>query len=262
MTNITEYHQLPAIGKSDLDLVHKSPLHYWAERLDPEREPPEPTSAMIWGTAVHTAILESDRYDREYAEGPAELRSKADKEWKAEMEAAGYTVLRPHELASVHRIRDAVWAHPAARYLLSGADVEQTVQWQDRWTQLTCKARPDIVRPDGILADFKTTKDASPGGFQREAFKHRYHVQAAWYARGWAEATGQTPPAFLFIAVETEPPYLVAVYVTDEEQFKLGAEEADEDLQTLASCFERNEWPGYGTEIRVLGLPPYAKRIE
>jgi hypothetical protein len=41
--NNTDYHAHPAISKSHLDQVAKSPLHYWARYLDPNRVVPEPT---------------------------------------------------------------------------------------------------------------------------------------------------------------------------------------------------------------------------
>ena len=57
-----DYHRHSAISKSGLDVVAKSPLHYWARYLDPKREVPEPTAAMRIGTALHTLVLEQDQF--------------------------------------------------------------------------------------------------------------------------------------------------------------------------------------------------------
>ena len=55
-----DYHAHPAISKSGLDLISRSPAHYRY------RAPKEPSRAMEIGTAIHTALLEPDRYAAEY----------------------------------------------------------------------------------------------------------------------------------------------------------------------------------------------------
>jgi hypothetical protein len=95
--NNTDYHTHPAISKSHLDQVAKSPLHYWARYLDPNRVVPEPTPAMAIGSAVHTHVLELDQWDARYVSAPdgIDRRTKAGKaEWEAFTTAAtGRTVL-------------------------------------------------------------------------------------------------------------------------------------------------------------------------
>jgi exodeoxyribonuclease VIII len=102
-----DYHAHPAISKSHLDLIARSPLHYWARFLDPKRVIPEPTPAMRIGSAVHTHVLELDKWDTEYTVAPDGLdrRTKAGKEaWAAfEAESAnGRTVLSRDGCRSGH----------------------------------------------------------------------------------------------------------------------------------------------------------------
>ncbi len=61
-----DYHAHPAISKSHLDLIARSPLHYWARYIDPKRVIPEPTPAMRIGSAVHTHVLELHNWDTDY----------------------------------------------------------------------------------------------------------------------------------------------------------------------------------------------------
>lgn len=85
-----DYHAHPAISKSHLDLIARSPLHYWARYIDPNRVPTEPTDAMRLGTAVHTLTLEADQFEARYAVAPA-----VDRRYKAGKEAWPSSKLKP-----------------------------------------------------------------------------------------------------------------------------------------------------------------------
>ena len=61
-----EYHSLDYVSKSHLDLINKSPFHYWDRYINPERVIPEPTKAMFLGSAFHTIVLEPDLFEKEY----------------------------------------------------------------------------------------------------------------------------------------------------------------------------------------------------
>jgi hypothetical protein len=167
--NNTEYHAHPAISKSHLDQVAKSPLHYWARYLDPNRVVPEPTPAMAIGSAVHTHVLELDQWDARYVSAPdgIDRRTKAGKaEWEAFTAAAtGRTVLPKADADLVMRMAQSVFSHPAAAMLLAlPGKAETTHMWTDAATGLQCKCRPDWLTDDGrLLVDLKTTEDASRG---------------------------------------------------------------------------------------------------
>ena len=51
-------------GMKDLAV---SPLRYWHKWIRPDREPDEPTPAMVFGTALHCAVLEPDEFPNRYA---------------------------------------------------------------------------------------------------------------------------------------------------------------------------------------------------
>jgi hypothetical protein len=253
LTN-AEYHGLTqVIGKSHLDEVAKSPAHYWAKFLDPNRVKQEPTPAMLLGTAVHTAILEPHLWDQQYAVAP-QIR-RGTKAWaEFEQQAEGKTLLKQEDADLVRRMADAVHKHPASSFLLTlPGQVEQTIRWTDEDTGLDCKCRPDWLSQDSqLVVDVKTTEDASPRGFAMSCAKFRYHVQAHWYQRPFPEAE-----QFLFIAVEKQPPYLVAVYAATPEMVSAGQRRADEDLRLISACKASGEWPGYSTEIQPLYLPAW-----
>lgn len=259
--NSADYHAHPAISKSHLDQIARSPLHYWARFLDPKRVVPEPTPAMRLGSALHTHVLELHKWDEEYAIAPdgIDRRTKVGKEaWAAfEAEAKGKTTLSRDEADVVMHMGRAIHGHPAAAMLLNlPGEAETTHIWVDNTYNLSCKCRPDWLTKDGsIVVDLKTTEDASPVGFRRSIGQFRYGVQAAWYLDGIEVATGIRPSQWIFIAVEKKAPYAVAVYAADAEMIEHGHNQAMRDLARLAECKALDRWPGYSDQIEMISLP-------
>jgi len=264
MDNAT-YHAHPAVSKSHLDQIARSPLHYWARYLDPKREVPAPTPAMRLGTAVHTLTLEADTWEQRYVVAPqVDRRTKAGKEAWAEFEAeAGEReLISAEDRTIVSRMAEAVWSHPAAAMLLHWqGKAETTHMWMDEPSGLQCKCRPDWLTNDGcLIVDLKTTEaDASPQCFRKSIANFRYHTQAAWYLQGVEYATGTRPDQFIFVVVEKKPPHAVAVYAADQEMIEIGGQHARRDLMRLAECHKNGRWPGYSEEIEMIGLPAWMR---
>ena len=256
-----DYHRHWAVSKSGLDQIAKSPLHYWARFLDPDRVWPEPTPAMRLGTALHTHVLELSKWDDQIAVAPSDInrRTKEGREQWAAFEAAAKrkTVITADDAAQVMAMGRAVMRHPAAAMLLGlPGKAETTHMWTDASTGLECKCRPDWLTDDGsIVVDLKTTKAASIQGFKRSIADYRYHVQAGWYLHGIEQATARRPDQFIFICVETTAPYAVAVYAADAEMIERGHDQAMRDLAKLAVCKAADHWPSYSDQIETISLP-------
>lgn len=183
------------------------------------------------------------------------LWSDVQAEW---MKNNGHrTVLTAEQWDQLHRMRDAVMAHPAANALLTSAPgkAEQSVYWVDAETGVLCRCRPDYWREDGVLVDLKTTDDASPEGFAKSIANWRYDVQAPFYMDGVKAVTGRDALAFVFIAVEKKPPCAVGVYVLDSDSIQLGRAQYRADLHTFAACQATGNWPGYGDKIQTISVP-------
>jgi hypothetical protein len=259
----TAYHAHPAISKSHLDMVARSPLHYWSAYLDPARQPREATPAMTIGSALHTHVLELDQWDARYVTAPEGIdrRTKMGKaEWEVFTTAStGRTVLTKADADLVMRMGRAVFGHPAAAMLLGlPGKAETTHMWTDAATGLQCKCRPDWLTDDGrIMVDVKTTENASPREFARSIAQWRYHVQAAWYLDGIEQSTGTRPEQFLFLVVEKRAPFVCAVYAADAEMIAAGAKAAERDLDVLATCKAADAWPGYSDQIEPISMPAW-----
>lgn len=177
------------------------------------------------------------------------------------------TVLTPEQWDQLHRMRDAVMAHPAARGVLE--------------------------RGNNMVVDLKTTDDASLEGFSKSIANWRYDVQHPYYLDGLREAISQSggtlpdeaiagaaelsaywidketgvlcrcrpdfwrgePNHFIFIAVEKKPPYAVGVYRLDAESVDLGRAVYRADLKRYAECKANDNWPGYGDKIQTISVP-------
>ena len=268
----TEYHSLDYVSKSHLDEVNKSPFHYWDRYINPDRVVPEPTKQMLLGSAMHTMVLEPDLFEKEYlvesANAPkrptaAQLNAKkpstqtldAIAYWKKfDEKANGKNLISIDDYERLTIMRKRIFDHPAASTILNMSGVtEQSYQWKDSQTGEICKSRPDFHTDDGtLIVDLKTTSDASELGFQKSVHNFRYHVQAGFYLRSIEEAQ-----QFVFIAVESKPPYLVAVYNASTDMINAGNRVADKNLATLAQCRKTGKWTGYSEEITTLDLPRF-----
>jgi hypothetical protein len=242
-----DYHALDALGSSGIKKLARSPRHFFAQSLDPERPISEPSPAMKAGTLAHCAILE-----------PAS--TKEGKAW-------ALTVPQGVELVTLEQMRAAMCQAASIRMLpeiaalLSKGQPEVSAFWTDDATGEHCKCRPDWVSPTGegvILVDVKTTQDASPGGFPRSIAKFGYHLQAAWYSDGFERASGQRVLGFVFAVVEADYPHAAAAYMLDDESIEKGRAECRRLLQLYADCKRSGDWPGYPNTIQPLALPAWA----
>ncbi len=62
-----EYFAAPGLSQSAIKDLMVSPLRFWYRNVDPNRIPEEPTPEMIFGNAVHCAVLEPEEFGKRYA---------------------------------------------------------------------------------------------------------------------------------------------------------------------------------------------------
>lgn len=262
-----QYHSSPRIGRSGLQLFSRSPRHYWAEYLDPNRVRKEPTKAMRIGTALHAAVLEPERVQDKIALEPERWPTKAEcgrtqEEQKAQFaqENRRKTILKPEEYACVRGMYQSLMRHPlAAEHLTAPGETEYAVLFDHPLTGSPAKIKPDkLNREMELVIDLKTADDASPSAFARSAVDHWYHVQAAWYLDGLFHTEGRMPAGFLFVVVEKEPPYEIALYYAPPEMLILGRKIYQKQLIRYEECRRKNQWPGYPEELQPITLPRWA----
>lgn len=257
-----DYLKIPAASASRLSfLKKKSPAH-----LRYELDHPTTSDAMRLGSAIHCLLLEPDRFESDFVQRPKfDLRKTADKLALEQFEAEhkDRTILSLDDYQTAQICAAALFRHEDVATIVAQADsYELTGIWTDFETGLNCKLRADIVCPSlSMLADLKSTRDASPDAFMRSILNFGYHRQAAWYLEGIA-ALGQPTESFVFIAFEKEPPYGVAVYRLEDEALEIGRRENRDLLRRYAECVIHDYWPSYPTGIQSITLPPWILRQE
>lgn len=191
----------------------------------------------------------------------AEWRSDAVKAQVAEVRTAGGVPLKAADWDAVHGMAGALQAHPFASKLLSGGVPERTLIWRDDETGVMCRAKVDWLAPDGIV-DYKTCDKASPEHLRKAVHNYGYHIQAAFYLRGFRAVLPVEVPFFAFVAQEKDPPYLVTVFQLTQDALDYGDRQCADALQIYRDCSEANEWPGYTADIEDIGLPPWVRTEE
>lgn len=251
------YRAIPALGSSDVKALLRSPAHYRAGLEDE----PESTEAQVLGTAIHLAVLEPERFEREVVTAPTvDRRTKDGKAAAAAFEQAhaGMLILPADAFDTVRRVADAVRAHPAAGYLLSEGVAEVSLQWSDPETGAPAKCRIDWMRPDGLLVDLKSARDASPRGFARACGEYGLHVQAAHYVRGYRQVMRSEPAGWVLVAVEKERPFAVGVYALGSMSIDAADARVSEAMRRWRDCTASGDWPAYSSMIEPIEVPPWA----
>lgn len=232
-----EYHSYKGVSKSGLDKVARSPAHYKGIKQK------EPTRAMAIGTAIHAAILEPTRFDKEYCITEAPLRTaKAYKDAKAEH--GGELTLTAPEGEKVMGMRKAVESNShALAELNKEGDAELSATCTDPETGVIIRARFDWLNVDRVVVDVKKTQDIREGKFAKSVGDYRYHVQEAMYSFIYKQITGDDIASFYFLAVEEEAPHSNRMFLLSDLAREMGMFYFRRDLRVYADCINSGKWP-------------------
>ena len=140
-----EYHKdTSRISKSGLDLINKSPAHYYYRYLDPNYVKPKEKEWAATGNALGCAILEPDEFPIRYAflddveickeiGGARPTSTNKYKEWyeKEAERLKGKIILTPEEYNQTIKMRDSGRAHPAFKTILAQGYSERTFHFTD-----------------------------------------------------------------------------------------------------------------------------------
>lgn len=279
------YHSGAGVSKSGLDKIAQSGAHYyhaygqrqealaaadeageeyvgapWVERMTSE------TGYTILGRAMHCLMFEPAQFGREFirAEKFSGTGSRsAQAEWNASIGTR--TPLRVEEMQALSEMRASLGRSKAITRILDKTQGvgEVSVYWTDEPTGELVRVRPDWWRHDGIVVDLKCVQDASPEAFARICAQRRYYMADALYSDGCAiasQGTDYTFRNFLFVAVESKPPYECAVYHLDEISRDIGRQEYRRLLDKYAEHVRAGFWSGYPDRIQPLSLPDWMIR--
>jgi len=265
-----DYHKDPAASKSSLVDFGHTPKKFKTQRQIEHKSTP----IFSLGTAAHAAILEPDTYWQTVAVPPpgllaknGALSTKVAKEWKAEKEAEGKTVIKQKDQDMVEAMAENVLERPEhseARELLTGGVAELSGFWkEDEFGPVPffLKVRPDYLPGGNIVVDLKTDIDGSPDAFGKKAFNLHYHWSAWLTCRGLEHLTGERHNKYYFVVVEKEIPFDVAVYEMPDYAFEIARREIEPLLERYSRCLEADIWPGYENRRIMLDFPAWALKV-
>lgn len=246
MTN-QEYRNHPAVSRSDLWQMSRTPLHYmWAITHHTDEETP----ALVFGSATHKAVLEPEEFADEYIvmEETIDKRTKEGKQRYAEFldEAGDRTILTKEQGEQIMDMVLALKNNPVAAQLLTG-DHEESFFWTDPDTLIECKIRPDCITEwngKPYIVDYKTTDSCADGHFEASVRRYGYKLQAGMYCEGMFQTHFQDY-GFAFVAQEKTPPYAVRVYDCDQDFINEGVDLFRTYIGILKYCCDTGDWYGY-----------------
>jgi len=223
---------------------------------------PKPSSpALVIGSGFHTATLEPEKLDDEFAVKPSEIdgqgprtkhykesfelmqKSEPDKQW-----------LAPADYDLILEMAGSALENPVLRHYM--ADIDKVVEGTGYFEMegAKCKVRPDLYIPGaGVVIDLKSTQDASNRGFTKSVRQFGYLFQACWYMHA-LRLLGEKPKQFVFIAVEKTAPYATAAYTIKESDINKQFSNMERACQLWAACQSSGIWPGYSDMVETLDL--------
>ena len=239
-----KYFGIEALSKSGMVDLYQSPHHYKVRQSAKK----EPTKSMIFGSALHLAILEPSKYKN---------RVREQKQKTPKIDSDDIIYLHDSSIADINLMAENVKKDPITNGLLNDARKEVSLFWNDDLGFL-CKARIDALNTRlHFVIDIKYCTDASYDAFARQTLNLKYHWQAYWYLCG-LEHFYKDPFNFIFICIEGAPSYAIATYVVTDQVLGKAKTGVDMCRETYNQCLESQDWYGYPKQIQELYLPPWA----
>lgn len=262
-----EYHAHTSISSSQLKDILRSPAHFYAKNIA-KTISKESTTAMNFGTLVHSVFLEpdqvenafivSEKFDRRTKEGKiaaAKWEEKAQGKLiitQEELEQAQAIALHLEKLSIVEQMRELV------------GHAESSIFFTDPNYALELRVRLDFhiapceQYPSGLIIDLKTTDDARPHTFSSTCAKFAYDLSCAMYREGFQQyyQTAEKPD-FIFLVAERDSPHCVKQYKASEQFLSVGESRYNAAKATLAECLLLDEWQGYNSDLIDIDMPSY-----
>lgn len=257
--SIEEYHEGNGISRSSIMEFVKTPFHFWNQHINPDAIKVDQSSKSInIGSLLHTYVMERDKFNERYLlVEKMDRRTKEGKQYYADISKTlnGRELVDKEEFAEIQRMSDSLMSNKKILDLVTGAQYEKSLYWNDPHTGLLCKVRPDIWHTR-FICDLKTSKNASPRSFQSSLYDYGYHIQCAMMHQAFKHVLGINMTNFIFIVIENTYPYATAIYPFELPSLERSIEIFKNKLIQINECYLKNEWPSYTTQF--ISLPNYA----
>jgi hypothetical protein len=257
------YKEAEGMNSHGLMDILRSPAHFHEHKVNKVER--KETTALQFGKLLHYAVLEGEMFLERYVIMPKfDRRTKAGKEglleWESKLKPGAIVV--PEEMVdALTKISRKVQTHPKAKNLLRGGVREQSVFWTDTETGELCKGRMDFITKHGHIVDLKSILRADPRSFKKAIDNYDWHIQGAHYCSGAEIAKFADPKIYMFLAIEKDPPYEIAIYQAGVSVLGVGDQWRREAMKIYSQCRKKNIWPGYTPDITTIELPSWAEAV-
>lgn len=278
------YHATPAVSCSKMKIFRASPALYYGRFVTGTIPAPDPTPALLFGSAADCFILEGiQKFMAEYYVIPKDVgkQSKEDKKIRAYLKDKNPNKksVSFDDMGKILRMNDNVQAHPFAGPLIRAGKPQIT--WRIKGNVFYIQIRTDIWSDDGCeltggmpyIFDLKTIAelpDDEPETISKQMSDFWYHGQEWLYRNVVCDVCkfiDGYEPRFFFGFVEKVEPYGVKVVELDDTGHELGFQQVKDTLDRMKDCHHYNRWPLHweDTHLKVIpsvGLPNYYLRRE
>lgn len=246
-----------AVSISELNQFAKLPALYEYNVLRGGSAKRFTSKALEEGKTFHTCILEPKVWKLfERRPDSIDMRTKAGLAYKEQMARdaeMGIEHIEPDLYDRCMAARSELLTHPEVEKLYGGMVAESSYFTTHKPTGLKLKARLDAIHEaSSTIIDLKTTKDAM--AFEKSVFEYKYYRQAAFYIAMMEKMTGRKW-TYQWWAIETQAPFVHAVYEPDALSLEIARFEIEDLLHKFKKCRETGVYPGLSHEIKKLSLP-------
>lgn len=231
------------LSYSSLKAFIKSPAHFLAYKKKDFIE----SASMRLGTAVHSALLEPEKFKEIYAVTDLRKNTKAYKELASKNPDKIY--LNKSDWGSIESIKRRFNQNREACDLIQLCNERET-EVKGKIQGVPFRGFVDAMSSQGVIIDLKTTQDASEEGFSKSVYNFSYHLQAAIYK----ELTGAKE--FYIIAIENTSPHNICIYQLSQDALDSGYAMMHKGIDSFKN------WDGEETgyvNSGILNLPRWAK---
>ena len=256
-----DYQAIDAINCSKLVAFNKTPAHALVEKDD--------TPGMRLGRAIHAALLEHDRFKKEWVAMPEGMKRMGKKWDDFQAEHKDSQIISGSEMGSITGIIKSLQSgyYETARKLIELCDAsEVTLVWIDRKWGCLCKARLDLLALElGAIIDLKSSTTSDPQQWLKTAInaQGKPHFQPHWYLTGAKETIETEVNTFIWILVEVKEPFGISVIQAtpvpegERDIVYLAGLEIDPILAKYLTCKATNKFPGRQDQVVYADLPDW-----
>lgn len=231
----------------------------------------EPTDDMRFGSAAHCAILEPDRFEKEYAVTPrdkSDRRRKPFLDWfqdhydtpyKGASQEIRDRILKWSDGEAIKRMTDAARAHPLVGEAIVNGQREYSQDWSDADTGVDCLSIMDVFWPSArLIIDLKVITVASEETVAKQIANTVGWLQPPHYLTGAMDVA--TDFIFSHAAIEKQPPWRVRAFHLDDADLGWCFDQHREAMRSYKRVRDSFDFAEFGENDLVrFSLPRWVK---